>query len=101
MAVYAPTSHKGSAPKGTVGVILTSWDTENDAMEFYEALEHALPNWSGSPTSSVAGQLQFAFGADTIIAQRRGSSVGIVVAPNTHKVGKIADEVWTSWPVSY
>ncbi|MBL4633498.1 MAG: hypothetical protein JKY56_06490, partial [Kofleriaceae bacterium] len=69
MAVYAPISHKGSTPQGTVGVILSSWDTENDAMEFYEALEHALPNWSGSPKSSVAGQLQFVYGADRITAE--------------------------------
>ncbi len=100
MAVYAPASHKGSAPKGTVGVILTSWDTENDAMEFYEALEHALPNWSRSPSPSVAGQLQFVYGADTITAQRRASSVLIVVAPNTHDVSKIADEIWTGWSVT-
>ncbi len=99
MAVYAPASYKGSAPKGTIGVILTSWDTENDAMEFYEALEHALPNWSRSPKPSVAGQLLFVYGADRITAQRRASSVVIVVAPNTHDVSKIADEIWTSWSV--
>lgn len=99
MAVFAKKAHKGSSSRGTIGVSLTSWDSENDAMEYYEALEHALPHWSKSQKSLAPTWLQFNMGSDTIFAQRKASRVLLVIAPKTSRIQKLAEEIWSSWSI--
>lgn len=45
-AVFTPPHWKGSVG-GAIGIAVTAWDDEADAIEFFEALSHAMPSLSG------------------------------------------------------
>ena len=47
VVVFSPPGHTGSV-SGTIGVLRLRFDSEADAIEFYEAASHALPSLSGN-----------------------------------------------------
>ncbi len=102
MAVYATQGHTGSKLKDTIGVSLSSWDDENDAKEFMEALEHALPTLAGG--SRVAGSsklLQFKIGkSGRVIAERRASQVLILVDAPASVADALRKQLWDRWTVA-
>jgi hypothetical protein len=83
LAVLTPPHWKGSVG-GAVGLALTVWDTEADAIEFFEALSHAMPSLAGGGrevVGNVAGELiryqDPAGGVAT--ASRAGDSVVLIL----------------------
>lgn len=101
MAVYAKRGHKGSTLAGSVGVSLSSWDEEADAMQFFEALEHALPRLSGgSRTKRSDGVLQFAIGASgQLVAERKGDQVLLIIGAPAKSAENLRAGLWKSWTV--
>lgn len=98
-AVYARQGHTGSTLANTIGVSLTSWDEESDAIEFLEALEHALPTLAGgSRVKRKDKALQFAIGkGGQALAEHRGKQVLILIDVPTAKVDSVRQQVWNSW----
>ncbi len=86
--VYTPPNHSG-AVAGSVGVLRSRWDQEIDAIEFYNALSHALPSLSSGgqlladgrePTDSSGDYLRYRNGNGAVVtAARKGSDVVLLV----------------------
>lgn len=100
VAVYAPPKH-GAGIDGVVGVMYTVWDAEADAMEFYDALTHALPQLAGSKGrrrgASVIEHRLPSGGA--VIAERRGESVVLIVGAPPARTGDLLRDAW-AWKVA-
>lgn len=99
--VYARKGHKGSKLAGSIGVSMAAWDTDDDAREYFETLESALAAFGGKPRQSRKDKvLQFAIGADLIVAEHRGNQVLLVIAAPKKDAEAIRSEIWSTWRVA-
>ncbi len=100
IAVYTSPDHDGKLP-GTVAISYSVWDAEVDAIEFFEMLSDSMPSLSGGKAKKD-GELHVEYVADdkrTVIAQRKGDSVVLVIGAETDKATAIVEQVWKSWRV--
>ncbi len=97
LAVYAREGHKGSKLAGTVGVWFTSWDEARDAAEFFEALEHALPKFSGDEGTARGSILQCKSRSGQFVAERRGAEVLLILGVSSGASDAIRTDVWRNW----
>jgi hypothetical protein len=98
-AVFGPA--KGASVDNSVGVMMTSWDDEADAIEFFQALERALPKMEGDQGRMQAGSLTVRVSKSRLtLAERKGDRVLVIVAAPKATAAKIAAEAWASWTVT-
>ncbi len=101
MALYVKKGHTGSKLAGSIGVSLSNWDDEDEAKEFFEALEHALPSLArGSQSKRGDKILQYAVGKKgQLLAERRGSNVLILIDAPNQSAEALRKGIWQSWTV--
>jgi hypothetical protein len=100
VAVYA--HGDDAAPEDAVGVALTTWDADIDAMEFAEAAVDALDTLVTGTLVEDSPRRWVWLGTDlrVSIVERRDDQVVVVVgAPLTARAG-IADQIWKTWTVA-
>ncbi len=87
----------GTASEHRIGVWFTAWDGESDAREFALALEHALASLSGDAGRRVRKLQRYSGPGGTMVAERRGREVVLVLGANQMGGDAIRDEVWRRW----
>jgi hypothetical protein len=97
--VYAAADRK--APRDAVGVGLTSWDADIDAMEFEEAAIDAIDRMVTGTVIEHGKTRTVWLGVDArvSIVERREDEVLVVVGAPLAAEPAIADEVWKTWKV--
>ena len=97
--VYARAPAAGA--RDAVGVALTSWDSEPDAIELEEAAVLALDALITGVIVEAGRRRTVWLGVDAraSIVERRGDQVLVVVGAPLPSLPKIADEVWAAWTV--
>jgi hypothetical protein len=102
LTVYSPASGAGASDRSgasAVAVLYTVWDSEVDAIEFFGAVEDALPSIAaGSPSVRKPELVEVRAGAATTSVERRRDAVVVVIgAPGDAAV--LRGQVWKSWSV--
>jgi hypothetical protein len=102
LTVYSPLSGAGasdSSGASAVAVLYTVWDSEVDAIEFFGAVEDALPSIAaGSPSVRKPELVEIRAGAATTSVERRRDAVVVVIgAPGDAAL--LRGQVWKSWSV--
>jgi len=100
VVVYAAPGH--AAPRDAVGVGLTSWDADLDAMEFEEAAIDAIDTLVTGLVIEQSKTRTVWLGVDArvSIVERRDDEVLVVVGAPLAAQTHIADDVWKAWTIS-
>lgn len=95
LAVYAPVSRLGGA-WSDLGVLKTSWRTEIDAVEFFEAAARALASLAGgAPVASGGDRVEYRSpGGDHFTVERRGDAVVVLAGSLSSWQDDIRRAVW-------
>jgi hypothetical protein len=99
VAVLAKAGHK--TVRGSVGISSTVWDSEADAIEFYEAAVDALTSSVG-PATTVSGKnaTTFAGKGESAAIERRDDRVVIVIGAASAQAGlALGAEIFSAWAV--
>ncbi len=99
VAVYAP--EDDDAPRHAVGVGLTAWDEDVDAMEFEEAAVLAVDALTTGEVIEQARGRTVWLGVDlrVSIVERKDDQVLVIVGAPLTTVDAIAADVWKAWKV--
>jgi hypothetical protein len=102
LVVFTPPAAPGAAaPKvaDCVAVQYTAWDSEADAIEYFDALADALPSLSGIKASTRHEQtyLEHTGNGRTFAAERKGDAVVLVVGAPADKALDLRTQVWSGW----
>ncbi len=98
IAVLTEPGHTGNRSKGTVGVFMSSWDNESDAIECMDALRVALSHWTFTGTLQPSGPaFTYKRGSEQFQLQRKGQVV--VLAIHSAKTTGVMEAVWKRWKV--
>jgi hypothetical protein len=96
--VYTPNGSSDRTGASAVAVLYTVWDSEVDAIEFFGAIDEALPSLSGATQATRQPQVVEHRGANGAVssAERRGDTVVVIIgAPST--ASQLRAQVWKSW----
>ncbi|HTE51567.1 MAG TPA: hypothetical protein VK698_12025 [Kofleriaceae bacterium] len=101
IALYVPGGKLDPTAASAVGVLYSVWDSEVDAVEFFGALEDALPSLSGgAQASSKPLLIEFRAPSGAIAsAERRGDAVVLVIGAPAASAAEVRAQVWKSWSV--
>jgi hypothetical protein len=104
VAVYTPAGSRDRTGAQAIAVLYTVWDSEVDAVEFFGAIEDAMPSLSGGKQSARQPDVvEYRTGAGTggesaFSAERRGDAVLVIVgAPPA--ATDLRAQVWKTWTV--
>jgi hypothetical protein len=82
----------------TVGVSMSAWDHEADAIEFFKAAGDALASLSGGKlASSTATRITYVNGSRLSSVERRGDKVLLTIAVQKALAKKLEAGAWKSW----
>ncbi len=96
---YAPKGHKGGVA-GVIAIMATVWDSKAEAIQFMEALTHAMPKLSkGTKVKSGTDYIHYRRGNQSFVAKRVGDRVNVVVGAAPSKVDGLAEQVNRRWRV--
>jgi hypothetical protein len=97
LVIYAPPT--GGKAADALGVQYTSWDSEPDAIEFFDALADALPTLSGSKaaTKTEPTYLEFTAAGKIFAAERKGDTVLLIVGAPAAQITDLRAQLWTGW----
>jgi len=96
--VYSPNGSSDRTGASAVAVLYTVWDSEIDAIEFFGAIDEALPSLSGGTQATRQPQVveYRATSGAVSSAERRGDAVVVIIgAPST--ASQLRSQVWKSW----
>lgn len=99
-AIYTPPEHSGGV-HGTIGVVYTVWDEVADAIEFFDMLSDSMSGISGGKENQATDDrvlFQRADGSE-FLAQRKDSTVLLVLEAPKDKADVILEQVWKTWKV--
>jgi hypothetical protein len=97
--VYSPGGSQDRTGASAVAVLYTVWDSEVDAIEFFGAIDDAMPSLSGGTRSASAQprtvEYRAASGAVSSVERRGDAVVVIIGAPST--ASQLRGQIWKSW----
>jgi len=97
--LYAPRGHRGTVA-GSIGIIATVWDNDKQAIEFMEALTHAMPKLSkGRKLNSDTKLVHYVRGNQAFVAKRIGDRVNIVLGAAPHRAAQLVGQISRRWRV--
>lgn len=101
IAVYTPPEHDGGVA-GTIAVMYTVWDTEADAIEFFEMLADSMPSLANGGTEVALTDKRAEYRSpegESFLAVRTGDAVVTVLGAPADRGQTIADETAAKWQV--
>ncbi len=96
IAILGPRAGKGL--DRVVGVSSSSWDSEADAIEFYEAAVDALSSFAGTPVPNLKG-VDFVGKKFRSTIERRGDQVVFLIGVDRSQAAPTVAEVFSRWTV--
>ena len=76
----------------------TAWDSEADAIEFFDAIADALPSLSANKTGRRdPTYLEHTTAGRTFAAERKGDTVVLLVGVPADKLADLRTQVWAGW----
>jgi hypothetical protein len=100
LVVFTPPGAAGPPRSADcVAVQYTAWDSDADAIEYFDALADALPSLSGAATAGKrdATYLEYTAGGRSFAAERKGDTVLLLVGAPSDKAADLRAQVWAGW----
>jgi hypothetical protein len=101
VTMYTPPGSTDRTGESAVAVIYTVWDSEVDAVEFFGAIEDAMPSLShGTEAARKADMIEFRAAGDAMSSvERHGDAVVVIIGAPAAAAAPLRDQVWRSWRV--